>query len=394
MVLESEFPSDERVEKEIAVLMKAGFSVAISTYTFKNLPFEEKYNGYVIFRKKIPVWIYKASAASLLLPFYFIFWKNFLERILHNSTYDIIHVHDLPLSKPVISIANKYGLKVVCDQHEYYSNWIVRTRHYNKGTGKIIKFLSPWKKYEKKNLLKANLVVTVSDLLRDIYIKNVNIAPEKIVCLPNTTELSVFNEQNVDWKIKDKYKNRFVLFYAGGLDHLRGIEFICEGISRLAQTIPEILFVVAGKENRAFSMQDIIRKFGIENHVDFIGWISRSQLPSYVAASNICLFVPKADNLEINNTIVTKIFQYVAMGKPVIVSEAKMMKEFIEINRLGFSVDFGNVSQFQNIVLKMYSSPELAVRIKQNASRVHHIISWEETSKVFVGKYIEMSKNR
>ena len=34
MLLENEFPPDERVEKEIADLLKSGFEVAIATYTF------------------------------------------------------------------------------------------------------------------------------------------------------------------------------------------------------------------------------------------------------------------------------------------------------------------------------------------------------------------------
>ena len=55
--------------------------------------------------------------------------------------------------------------------------------------------------------------------------------------------------------------------------------------------------------------------------------------------------------MEINNTIATKIYQYAAMGKPVIVSEARLMKEFVEANKLGFSVHFGNVEEFCQSIL-------------------------------------------
>ena len=36
------------------------------------------------------------------------------------------------------------------------------------------------------------MVVTVSEALRDIYIQDVKVDADKIVNLPNTTELSVF----------------------------------------------------------------------------------------------------------------------------------------------------------------------------------------------------------
>ena len=139
-------------------------------------------------------------------------------------------------------------------------------------------------------------------------------------------------------------------------------------------------------------MEETIKKFEIEDHVDFVGWIQRGELPSYIAASHVCLFVPKADNSEINNTIVTKIYQYTAMGKPIVVSEARMMKEFVENNKIGFSVDFGNVDQFCNIISKIYSEPELSIEIKKNASRIRHLISWEETERDFLKYYVEMSK--
>jgi glycosyltransferase involved in cell wall biosynthesis len=303
-----------------------------------------------------------------------------------------LHVHDLPLTRTALKIARKFGLKVVCDQHEYYSNWIIRTRHYNTFFGKIIKGLSQWDKYEKINLRKADMVVTVSEALRVIYINEVKIDPGKIVNLPNTPELSVFKVENTDNRILKKYSDRFILFYGGGLDHLRGIEFICKAVSVLAKKIPEVLFLVAGKENRAFSMEETIKRFDIKDHVDFVGWVQRGELPSYIEASHVCLFVPKADNMEINNTIVTKIYQYTAMGKPIVVSEARMMKEFVEKNKIGFSVDFGNVDQFCNIISKIRAEPELSVEIKRYASGIRHLISWEETSRDFLKYYIEMSK--
>jgi glycosyltransferase involved in cell wall biosynthesis len=391
MTLESEFPSDERVEKEISSLQKAGFEVSIATYTFSDRKEEEAYHGYTIFRKKIPVWLYKSSAASLILPFYFLFWHRYLDGILKKGGFGFIHVHDLPLSGTASKLARKYGLKLICDQHEFYSNWIVRTKHYNTFIGKIIKLLSPWDRYEKKCLSMADRVVTVSEPLRELYIKALGLNPAKVVNLPNTTELSVFNMQNVDDSIRLKYKNRFVLFYAGGLDHLRGIEFICQAVSELKKQIPEVLFLLAGKENRTFSLDEVLQRNAIREHVDFVGWIPRTGLASYLASAQVCLFLPRADNEEINNTIVTKIYQYTALGKPIVVSEARMMKEFVECNKLGFSVTHGDVGQLCTVIRKIHDEPQLSDEIEKHAAAVLPLISWEETSRDFVGNYLEMA---
>jgi len=392
MVLAGEFPPDERVEKEIESLQNAGFTVAIAAYTMQNKPAVELYHDYVIYRKKISQRVYKSSAAALILPFYFNFWYKFLDSILKKEQFHFIHIHDLPLSKTGYQLARKHNLKLVCDQHEYYSNWIVRTRHYNKGMGKIIRTFSNWSKYERRYLRKADLVITVADSLKEIYIRQVKVSPEKVITLPNTPRMCDFNLSNVDEDIVGKYKNKFVLFYGGSLDELRGIDFILQGVSRLKQEIPDLLFLVAGKENRTFNLQSFVSQYRVENEVEYVGWVPLSLLSSYVAASNICLFVPRANNMEINNTIATKIYQYAAMGKPVIVSEARLMKEFVEENKLGFSVHFGNVEEFCQSIMKIRSSPEITEHIKSKAVKIAEKYSWEKTSIEFL-KYYDHLKN-
>jgi glycosyltransferase involved in cell wall biosynthesis len=390
MVLESEFTADVRVEKEIKSLHSEGFHVSVAAYTFTNKIEEEKRDNYSIYRKKISKWIYKSSAAALILPLYFRFWHTYLDDLLKRTHYDVIHVHDLPLSKVAWKLARKYNLRLVCDQHEFYSNWIIRTKHYNTLTGKVIRLFSNWASYETKYLNKADMVITVAESLRELYIERLGVKPEFIITLPNTPAAGNFNPDTVDKQIVEKYAGRFVLFYAGGLDHLRGIDFIAEGVALLKNEISNILFLVAGKENKAFQMDQLIRKFQISEFTDYLGWVPLNLLSSYIAASQVCLFVPRADNLEINNTIVTKIYQYAALGKPIIVSEARMMKEFVESNKIGFSVEYGDLKEFCNLVQKIYRNPDIAISIKDNAQYIASRNTWEQTSRKFIERYSQM----
>ena len=145
--------------------------------------------------------------------------------------------------------------------------------------------------------------------------------------------------------------------------------------------------MLPGKKTGRLTCSRWYRKYQVENEVEYVGWVPLSKLSSYVAASNVCLFVPRADNMEINNTIATKIYQYAAMGKPVIVSEARLMKEFVEENRLGFSVHFGNVEEFCQSIFNLRSSPEITEHIKNKAVTILHQYSWERTSIEFLNYY-------
>jgi len=377
MVLEREFPPDNRVEKEAYSLSLAGNKIIIACYTLTNKPSIEDFNYYRVIRKPISKLIYKSSAASLLIPFYFRFWKKFLDRIIRDEKIDVIHIHDLPLSKTGHRLSNKYGLKLVCDQHEYYSNWIIHTAHYNTLAGKIIRRLSNWKKYEKRYLNKADLVITIEEPLRKEYIDEIKINPDKIIKIPNTPLKRVFNTTNIKQNILENYKNDYVIFYAGGIDILRGIDMVINALPLVKNYIPNVKFVLAGKIQKGIDLMNYARKRHVKELISFIGWIPVQDLPSYIFASKICVFTPLVNREEINKTIATKIYQYASLGKPILVSQAKLMKHFVESNELGYSVN--NYKEFADKVIYLYNNPAVYDEISGNCLRVSEKYYWELT---------------
>ena len=186
MILDSEFPPDDRVEKEALTLIRAGNNVSMICLNYGNHKGHEVYLGLGIRRLSINKTLRnKIMATYLVLPFYRWFWKNAISKFIKENHVDVIHIHDLPLSDIAVSLRRTQKISVVCDQHEYYSNWIVNTAHYNTFTGKIVKSLSNWKKYEIRNLSHADIVITVEEPLKSIYISETGIKEDKIVVLPN-----------------------------------------------------------------------------------------------------------------------------------------------------------------------------------------------------------------
>jgi glycosyltransferase involved in cell wall biosynthesis len=388
MVLEGEFPPDNRVEKEAVALIEAGHEVHIACYSKKKgFASREEYKNIVIHRKYLNSFLYKAGAAILILPFYFSFWKNFIEELFQLKTFDAIHIHDLPLAKTGYHFKRKYGTLLVCDQHEFYSNWIVQTAHYNTLPGKLIKALSNWDSYEKRYLQKADVVVTVEEPLRKNYIEKTHLPPGKIFCIPNTPLRSLFNKDQVNQKIVGKYRDNFVLLYIGGLDVLRGIEVAIKALPHLIPDIPEIRLVLVGGKSRYYDLEKIASAENVREYVDFTGFQSVNLLPSYIEASSVCFFTPLTNRDEIHKTIATKIYQYIAMGKPVIVTDARMQEEFVRDNKIGFVIRDGDSGEFAERVLEIYKNKDLYTELCENALRTSDLYTWESTVKPLVHFY-------
>jgi glycosyltransferase involved in cell wall biosynthesis len=326
----------------------------------------------------------------LVAPFYKKIWKKHIEKFVTENKIDIIHIHDLPMTDIVHSVAEKYDCKVVCDQHEYWSNWIVNTKHYNTIPGKIIKSLSDWTGYEKKNLKKAHLVITVSDSLRECYIKEVGLDSGKVISVPNTPTRTIFKKENVDPQIIQKYKTNFVIFYAGAIDILRGLDLIIDSLPKIEAEIPSVKFVIAGKISKGCDPLEMADRNGVTHLVEFVGWLDLVQLPSYISAAKICVFTPYASHNEINNTIATKIYQYLAMHKPIITSQAKMMHDFVVNNQIGFAVHTDDKKGFAQTVIKLYKNYKSeAYRIANNSKALlqKEDIFWDQTVRSMLEAY-------
>ena len=391
MVLEGEFPPDERVEKEALSLINSGFEVHLACYSRNDVFLrEENYRGIYIHRKSISKFIYKSSAACLILPFYFIFWRKFLNTLLKKHKYNVIHIHDLPLAKIGFKLKKKYNTKLICDQHEYYSNWIIHTAHYNTFLGSIVKYFSPWRTYEKKYLTKADRVITVEEPLMNIYIEQHGISRDKIFYLPNTPLKAVFNQNNIKKEIIEKYNNSFVVIYVGGIDILRGVDLAIKALKQLSKKIPLIKLLLIGPVIKPFNPLEFAEAHNVRKYVEYLGWLSVDLIPSYLASSNICFFTPPVNRDEIHNTIATKIYQYIAMGKPVIVGQAKLMKQFVQQNDLGLVVNETNPSDFAQAIIRFYNDPMLQKRLSNNCIRVAKRYYWEKTSTYLINSYLNI----
>ena len=129
MVLDREFPPDIRVENEIEALSGTGHEIHLACYTRQNRPQFEKKDKLIIHRKKISTFLYKSSVAALIFPFYFLFWKKFLKKILTKEKFDAIHIHDLPLVAVGIKMKKQFLVSITADLHENWPAYLRIARH-------------------------------------------------------------------------------------------------------------------------------------------------------------------------------------------------------------------------------------------------------------------------
>jgi glycosyltransferase involved in cell wall biosynthesis len=75
------------------------------------------------------------------------------------------------------------------------------------------------------------------------------------------------------------------------------------------------------------------------------------------------------------------------MEKPIIVSQAKMMCDFVLDRKIGFAIDANNKQSYVDAVLSVFNKEKYAVEIPENCRKYHNIYNWEKTVQPLLKAY-------
>lgn len=111
--------------------------------------------------------------------------------------------------------------------------------------------------------------------------------------------------------------------YVGGLHHHIAVEWMEAAIKRL----PNVSFVLVGP---SVAGSDVHLR---GSNVHLLGPRSHAELPSYLAAFDVCI-VPYRSSPYTASVVPTKMFEYLAMGKPVVMSALPELEHMPNIRRV------------------------------------------------------------
>lgn len=390
MVLPGYFPPDIRVEKEARALIANEHVLYLICMGKEGQVVEENFNG-IIVKRIVQSSDMDGTFKSLLNepiflnPRWIKRWSKKIREVVRDNDIDALHVHDLPLVSAAITIGRINGIPVIFDMHE---NWPEAIRVYEERRVHGWKFWNVLlhKTLEKYCVKNANHIIVVVDEQRDRLIE-LGIPGEKITVVMNTVDLDVFNDFNVDNKLVDRYKNDFVISYIGTFGPHRGLDTAINAMPIISEKISNAKLLIVGKGSNEKELKDLSKNLGIEDKVIFTGWIELRNVPSYLTLSNVCLVTPQASG-HTNTTIPHKLFHYMYMKKPVIVTDAKPLKRIIEETNCGVVVPSGSSTKMGEAAIRLYENKDYAKMLGENGEKaVKEKYNWKNEGKKLVALY-------
>ncbi len=190
------------------------------------------------------------------------------------------------------------------------------------------------RKIESSNMKQADLVLSINEGLRD-YTIEMGAKREKTEVIRAGIDFERFNSDLDGSAVREKLGIReddIVLFFMGWLYDFSGLKEVAMELAREPQEYKKIKLMVLGKGDLWDTLQEIRREYKMEDKIIMFDWQPYEEVPKYIAAADICI-LPAYKNEIMQNIVPIKMYEYMAMGKPVIATRLSgLVKEFGEGN--------------------------------------------------------------
>lgn len=226
----------------------------------------------------------------------------------------------------------------------------------------------------------ADRIVVITDSLAR-YVRALG-ASAPIAVVSNGAELDRFKPP-VDAPDRSGSRDRFRILFAGRLESWSGVREMVELVDAVVShggSNVEFHFVGDGGAAQAFRRQIAAR--GLSEHCRFDGFQPYWLMPEFIAACDLALLLfPDTQTTRVSSPV--KLFEYMAMGKPVIASNLPGVREAVGRGE-AIIVDNLRSPTLASEVLRLIGSPAERARIGNAGMRlVNERFGWCHLAGLF-----------
>jgi glycosyltransferase involved in cell wall biosynthesis len=188
--------------------------------------------------------------------------------------------------------------------------------------------------------------------------------------------------------LKEKYgfEGRSVLSTFGLISSGKSIETTLRALPAIIKKHPNVLFLAIGKTHPTVmkhegelyrnSLEQIVKELNLQQHVKFVNYyLPLKTLLEYLQLTTIYLFTSKDPHQAVSGT-----FAYaISCGCPIVSTPIPHAREVL-LNDTGILIDFENVNQLQDAVIRLLDNTTLGEEMRLNGMHRMASTAWENTA--------------
>jgi glycosyltransferase involved in cell wall biosynthesis len=236
--------------------------------------------------------------------------------------YALVQVHTPPDLLAFAALPLRLaGVPILLDLHEAMPEFF-RSR-FPRASNPIVHRLLLWS--ERLSIASATRAVTVNQAMADRLIA-LDVPGHKVGVVANSPSLARFDPRRFERRSFAE-DGTIRLVYAGALTPTYEVDVAILAVAELRAARPDlrVAFEVYGRGDAAEPWAGLAREHGVADAVTFHGRIPIEDVPAAIARADIGIAPTRRDPFT-DVSLSTKVFEYAAMGKPVVASHLPMVE--------------------------------------------------------------------
>lgn len=226
---------------------------------------------------------------------------------------------------------------------------------------------------------KADQIIPVTDGITD-YMGKIGIPAEKVLTVKSGVSDEFINADSNGIRKKFGWDEKFLILYAGTLGWAHSLETVIEAARHLNDH-PDIFFAFIGDGQKKEVLEGMVRDYGLKN-VGFVGLQPLESIPYFLKASDVLIESLKEVPIT-KGTFPSKLFEYMASGRPIIFGSAEG-EAVRELELAGGALHFrtDDPETLANLILRLKSGEidgeNLGRMYHEHSERCHRRQIWAD----------------
>lgn len=225
-------------------------------------------------------------------------------------------------------------------------------------------------KIEKYNMNKADMIIVVTQKLRNILINEYYVPEDKIVVIENGANVDLFSpidRENALNKLGLNDELRYVCF-SGYFAAWQGLEYLVKCIPHVLSELPNTCFLFVGDGELKEICYKMAYELNVIDKIIFTGMVPYKMVPIYINASDLCVAPFCIQRNERCGLSPLKLCEYLACGKPVIASNINGL-EILEEYNMGLLVQPEDEKSLGKAIIKLLNDNDLRNTMGSNGRK-------------------------
>ncbi len=170
------------------------------------------------------------------------------------------------------------------------------------------------------------------------------------------------------------------ILYLGSLHPWKGVPTVIEAMQYVK---PASLVIAGGDEKQITALLNFAAQLGVSDRVEFLGYVPPKSRFELIDKCDICVLPLTKTSIGSRYTSPLKLFEYMAMKKPVVISDLPSIRDVVDEHCVYFAQS-ESAESFSQGLLAVLRNPQQAALIAENARQKSLVYTWDNRAKIIL----------